>query len=111
MTCADRKLALAYHPDKNQGETAESAAEKFKEIATAHSILSDPEKRRRYDAGLQSPAQPLFTIVHAWQVICQEQQASMTQEHDPWSGVSSGSMCRVCICLHVYQPRAASCEG
>ncbi|EIE19270.1 DnaJ-domain-containing protein [Coccomyxa subellipsoidea C-169] len=48
---AYRKLALAHHPDKNQGETAESAAEKFKEIATAHSILGDPEKRRRYDAG------------------------------------------------------------
>ncbi|CAL8468257.1 g7796 [Coccomyxa elongata] len=48
---AYRKLALAYHPDKNQGETAEVAAEKFKEIATAYSILEDPEKRRRYDAG------------------------------------------------------------
>ncbi|BDA43789.1 probable chaperone protein DnaJ at N-terminal half [Coccomyxa sp. Obi] len=48
---AYRKLALAHHPDKNQGETAEVAAEKFKEIATAYSILEDPEKRRRYDAG------------------------------------------------------------
>ncbi len=52
--CADRKLALAYHPDKNQGETAEVAAGKFKEIATAYSILEDPEKRRRYDAGTQT---------------------------------------------------------
>lgn len=49
--CADRKLALAYHPDKNQGESAVRAAEKFKEVATAHSILGDPDKRRRYDAG------------------------------------------------------------
>jgi DnaJ-class molecular chaperone len=48
---SDRKLALAYHPDKNQGQAAEVAAEKFKEVATAYGILQDPDKRRRYDAG------------------------------------------------------------
>jgi molecular chaperone DnaJ len=44
---AYRKLAIQYHPDKNPGD--KSAEEKFKEIAEAYAILSDPEKRARYD--------------------------------------------------------------
>ena len=47
--CADRKLALAYHPDKNQGAQAEAAAGKFREVSTAYGILSDADKRERYD--------------------------------------------------------------
>ncbi|CAK0779934.1 hypothetical protein CVIRNUC_004893 [Coccomyxa viridis] len=46
---AYRKLALAYHPDKNQGAQAEAAAEKFREVSTAYGILSDADKRARYD--------------------------------------------------------------
>eukprot|EP00392_Amoebophrya_sp_AT5.2_P017933 g18356.t1 len=42
-----RKLAMQYHPDKNPDD--EAAAEKFKEIAEAHEILSDPEKKQLYD--------------------------------------------------------------
>ncbi|XP_063086894.1 dnaJ homolog subfamily C member 5G isoform X2 [Cavia porcellus] len=42
-----RKLALQYHPDKNPGDP--QAAEIFKEINTAHAILSDPKKRKIYD--------------------------------------------------------------
>jgi DnaJ-class molecular chaperone len=44
-----RKLAKQYHPDLHPGDKA--AAERFKEIAAAYDLLSDPEKRGRYDRG------------------------------------------------------------
>ncbi len=44
---AYRTLALRYHPDKTKGDKA--ANEKFMEINEANQVLSDPEKRRKYD--------------------------------------------------------------
>ena len=41
-----RKLALQYHPDRNKDPSAE---EKFKELSEAYAVLSDDEKRKRYD--------------------------------------------------------------
>jgi molecular chaperone DnaJ len=44
---AYRKQALKFHPDKNPGD--KSAEEKFKEAAEAYEVLSDPQKRSKYD--------------------------------------------------------------
>ncbi len=44
---AFRKLAIKYHPDRNQGD--KTAEEKFKEINEAYQVLSDPQKKAQYD--------------------------------------------------------------
>lgn len=44
---AYRKKAIEYHPDKNPGDKA--SEEKFKEAAEAYEVLSDPQKKQRYD--------------------------------------------------------------
>jgi DnaJ-class molecular chaperone len=46
---AYRKLAKKLHPDLNPGD--KRAEEQFKEVAAANDLLSDPDKRRRFDAG------------------------------------------------------------
>nr|KAF6484056.1 DnaJ heat shock protein family (Hsp40) member B5 [Rousettus aegyptiacus] len=53
---AYRKMALKYHPDKNKEPNAE---EKFKEIAEAYDVLSDPKKRGLYDQYGEEAAAPL----------------------------------------------------
>ncbi|MFG5777558.1 molecular chaperone DnaJ [Comamonas sp. J-3] len=46
---AYRKLAMKYHPDRNQGDKAKEAEEKFKECKEAYEMLSDSQKRAAYD--------------------------------------------------------------
>ena len=46
---AYRKLAMKHHPDRNQGDAAKPAEEKFKEAKEAYEMLSDPQKRAAYD--------------------------------------------------------------
>ena len=57
VSTAYRRLAVRYHPDKNPGD--EDAVAKFKEAAEAYEVLSDKDKRARYDkfghAGIDGP--------------------------------------------------------
>jgi molecular chaperone DnaJ len=46
---AYRKLAMKFHPDRNQGDDAKKAEEKFKEAKEAYEMLSDAQKRTAYD--------------------------------------------------------------
>ncbi len=55
---AYRKLAIKYHPDQNQGDP--NAEEKFKEINDAYAILSDHDKRSRYDQFGHAGVDPNF---------------------------------------------------
>jgi molecular chaperone DnaJ len=46
---AYRKLAMKFHPDRNQGDKAKESEERFKDVKEAYEMLSDPQKRAAYD--------------------------------------------------------------
>ncbi|MEM8736861.1 MAG: molecular chaperone DnaJ [Planctomycetota bacterium] len=66
-----RKLAMKYHPDRNPGDTTAEA--KFKECAEAYEVLSDQDKRQRYDryghAGLKGQAGHDFSHMDAGDIF------------------------------------------
>ncbi len=55
---AYRKLAMKYHPDRNQGDKAKEAEAQFKEVKEAYEMLSDPEKRAAYDQYVHAGVDP-----------------------------------------------------
>ena len=55
---AYHKLAVLYHPDKVPEEEREEADAKFKAVAAAYEVLSDEDKRAKYDAGEDVTANP-----------------------------------------------------
>ncbi len=67
---AFRKLAMKYHPDHASGAEQVGAEAKFKEINEANEVLSDPEKRKKYDrlgARWQDPESPPGDSHAGWQ--------------------------------------------
>ena len=53
IKAAYRRLAREYHPDRTKGDKAKVAM--FRQVAAAYELLSDPERRARYDQGAAQP--------------------------------------------------------
>lgn len=80
---AYRLQALRWHPDKVQAEQKEVATERFKEISAAYDVLSDPERRRAYDAACAAaPAQGRpMPLGEAWQVFIRFMVRACVRQH------------------------------
>ena len=72
---AYRKLARKYHPDLNPNDT--EANKKFQQINEANEVLSDPEKRKKYDAYGEN-----------WQHAEEYEKARQSQSQSQYSGSS-----------------------
>lgn len=122
---AYRKLAMKYHPDKQGGDT-----EKFKAINQAHEILSDPEKRSRYDQfGTDEPMMQggpdmndIFAQMFAGGMpgMAQQQQPGKRQDHnhtielsldEVYHGVSKGIKVSVMKPCFACLKKCQQCNG
>ena len=98
---AYRKLARKYHPDVVEEDKKEEATEKFKEISEAYAVLSDEEKRSRYDqfghAGMEGFSnEDIFRNVNFEDIFQGEEAANgadkeVTVRHDVFCPVCEGS--------------------
>ncbi len=84
---AFRKLAKQYHPDKNPGN--KYAEEKFKQIASAYEVLSDPNKKAHYDFILYHQEQPHVQRNYQERTYNTSQQQKATQNKRSESEISS----------------------
>jgi DnaJ-class molecular chaperone len=84
IKAAYRKLARKYHPDVNPGD--KKAEDRFKEIGEAYDVLSDPEKRRRYDQFGTGWARGPQGVHPSWEVFRQAQQRARQGAGRPGSG-------------------------
>ena len=64
---AYRQKALLYHPDKNKSDNAHDI---FIKIQKAYEVLSDPERRSKYDNDLNSYRQNIFNSINTLIVCC-----------------------------------------
>jgi len=103
---AYRTLVARHHPDKHQPEDRSSAEDVMKQLNEAYTVLSDPEKRRNYDASLsRNPAFQAYqapgasarqTITHAPRVRVQD--TTQCVIHPERARVSTCSTCRTSLC-------------
>ena len=97
---AYRKKAIQYHPDKNPGD--KEAEEKFKEAAEAYDVLSNPDKRSRYDqfghAGVSGAAGSAVSVakVCLWMIFspCSVTSSEVAEEDSVVSADSAAAEVR-----------------
>ena len=89
IKAAYKALMMIYHPDKQNGDNKESIR-KSKEINEAYAILSDPDKRKKYDAERRAKAEKIFgkpeNALNAWnelKEIVQEAEAILNILKEP----------------------------
>ncbi|WP_306350336.1 J domain-containing protein [Flavobacterium sp. '19STA2R22 D10 B1'] len=81
---AYRKLARKYHPDLNPNDT--EANKKFQQINEANEVLSDPEKRKKYDAYGEN-----WEHADQFESARQSQSSQQRSQSNPFSGYASGN--------------------